>query len=437
MSIRTQFALIFLVGLFLGIVVESHVLGNFRQSQEVSLDSGTHSVGSRSATSDLPASGSEMSGSARLADAPKISVDEPSFDFGDRDTGTMVQHAFTIKNEGQGTLSIDRVLTSCSCTSANLPTKSIPPGGSVELSVKLDLGSQRGAQNRSILVQSNDPDTPNLRLALVGNAIYHVALSPSRVTLGEATAAEPFTTTVSVRADKTVGEFNVNETQTSGDNVTAEVEPLEPGKHYVVRIKVTRDGSGATSQGWVRLLTDHPGEYKLINIPILSPEQPIVSDAASTYRPPVAGPTLNASVGGTLELDGAGLDGDPLNLTNYEGKLTAVVFWASSCSACRNELGELKQLHADYRDQGFEIVGVSLDKSIERRQQFLDELQLPFKTLVSQEDGTGISFARRYSVTSIPSVVLLDRSGKIIAIDKRGDALRQEVSEHITPSDGA
>jgi thiol-disulfide isomerase/thioredoxin len=439
MSIKTQFTLLFLIGLFMGIVIESHVLSALGRSDSMPADTAGHSVGYRNEPSKMQSNVPDKALEPTLAGSPQINVDERVFDFGERDAGDIVEHAFTLTNSGTETLLIKRVLTSCGCTTAEVGSKSIPPGGSTALNVKVDLHSLRGRQNPAVLVQSNDPRTPDLQLDLRGNSIYHVDLSPPYVTLDSTEDGEPFTATVSVAADKALDSLNVQRTQTSGDNVEAELETVEEGRRYTVKVKVNPQQKPQDSPGWVRLTTDHPGEYKEINIPILTPAQLSSNGEVSKAAPPqnLGGPTLDAKVGETLELEGVDLAGGPISLSKYTGKPTAVIFWSSTCNACRGELGQLKQLHADYHDAGFQVLGVNLDKSVENRQQFLDEMALPWNTLVSKDDGTGIAFARRYKVRAIPSVVLLDASGKIIAIDKRGSALRQAVSELIDSSGGA
>ena len=444
MPLKAQFALLFAVGLLAGIVVESHVLSYFNGSATPPGSSANHHANQRSESGE-PSAASALNGGTpeqtvapTIAGNPKIEVDDRVFDFGERDAGDVVEHAFTLTNSGKETLLINRVLTSCSCTTAETTSKSIPPGGSAELNVKLDLHSLRGPQNRSVLVQSNDPRTPALQLDLKGNSNYHVNLSPPHLALSDTKGSEPFTAIVSVTADKGIDALNVEQTRTSGDNVEAELEAVEAGKRYLVKVKVKPQQEAAESQRWVKLMTDHPGEYKEINIPILTSAQLASSNGVgpSAFPPGMAGPTLDAKVGEMLELEGVDLAGAPISLTKFTGKPTAVIFWASTCNACKGELSQLKQLHADYHDAGFQVLGVSLDKSVENRQQYLNEMSLPWDTIVSKDDGMGVAFAKRYKVRAIPSVVLLDGSGKVVAIDKRGPALRQAVSELLSSAGG-
>ncbi|BBO34287.1 DUF1573 domain-containing protein [Lacipirellula parvula] len=444
MSLKAQFALLFAAGLLAGVFVESHMLSHFKQSAMASVNATDDHAGRRSDAAGSTIEDSELDNVRRqensrsLPSSPRVEIDDRIFDFGERDAGDVVEHAFKLTNSGQETLLINRVLTSCSCTTAEVGSKSIPPGGSTTLNVKLDLHLLRGPQNRSVLVQSNDPRTPALQLDLKGNSIYHVDLSPPHLALGDTKGSEPFSGIVTVTAGKGIDALNVEQTRTSGDNVEAELEAVEEGKRYLVKVKVKPQQEAAESQRWVKLMTDHPGEYKEINIPILTSAQLASSNGvgSSALPPGMAGPTLDAKVGETLELEGVDLAGAPISLTKFTGKPTAVIFWASTCNACKGELSQLKQLHADYHEAGFQVLGVSLDKSVENRQQYLNEMSLPWDTIVSKDDGMGLAFAKRYKVRAIPSVVLIDGSGKVVAIDKRGPALRQAVSELLSSAGG-
>jgi len=165
MSTKTQFTLLFFVGLFAGIVVESHVLSPLTQLRGTSMGATVHSVGYASelasaavdsqhapTLADPLPNGQERSPEPVVAGIPKIGVDQPVFDFGDRNAGELVEHSFILTNRGEGTLLIDQVKTSCGCTVAQISSKNIPPGGTANLMLKLNLHLQKGSQNRVAIV---------------------------------------------------------------------------------------------------------------------------------------------------------------------------------------------------------------------------------------------------------------------------------------------
>lgn len=105
---------------------------------------------------------------AAVVGAPKISVDNPSYDFGQVVAGLAVSHTFLLTNEGDEPLVITGVTTSCGCTTTALAKTTLAPGESVELAALVDTSGFAGAIAKTITVASNDPETSELRLALLG-----------------------------------------------------------------------------------------------------------------------------------------------------------------------------------------------------------------------------------------------------------------------------
>ena len=104
------------------------------------------------------------------AAAPKVAVDQPVYDFGEVKEGVIIQHAFVIKNVGDEPLVFTREpYTSCGCTVAALPKKTIMPGESIELMATFDSTGFGGRYVRkTIWVYTNDPETPKLILIIQG-----------------------------------------------------------------------------------------------------------------------------------------------------------------------------------------------------------------------------------------------------------------------------
>ncbi|MDW3648845.1 MAG: TlpA disulfide reductase family protein [Bacteroidia bacterium] len=119
-------------------------------------------------------------------------------------------------------------------------------------------------------------------------------------------------------------------------------------------------------------------------------------------------------------------DGETISLKDYRGKYLLVDFWASWCGPCRQENPNVRRMYAAYKDKGFEILGVSLDRNRDRWVQAIEKDQLPWKH-VSDLKQWGSLAAKTYGVHSIPYTVLLDPNGKIIAKKLRGAALEKEL----------
>ena len=115
---------------------------------------------------------------------PRIVCDEPNYDFGERDNTEFVEHDYPIRNEGTLSLEIRNVHASCGCTAVKPSQDVIPPGGEASIRARLDLRGRNGLQQKTITVQSNDPDTPTLTLQLKGTAIQPLRAQPSALFFG-------------------------------------------------------------------------------------------------------------------------------------------------------------------------------------------------------------------------------------------------------------
>lgn len=114
--------------------------------------------------------------------------------------------------------------------------------------------------------------------------------------------------------------------------------------------------------------------------------------------------------------------GNPVSVAKYKGKIVLVDFWATWCGPCLMQLPGVIDTYQKYHDKGFEVVGVSLDDNPPRLLEFIKESNMPWPEF---NDGHRFDnkLAVKYGVEQIPTNFLLDRDGKIIGKDLRGDAL--------------
>ena len=116
--------------------------------------------------------------------------------------------------------------------------------------------------------------------------------------------------------------------------------------------------------------------------------------------------------------------GADFDWASYRGKVVLVDFWATWCGPCIRELPHVKKLHEQFKDRGFEIVGISLDKDQDALQEFLARNQLPWTTLAGDETQ---ELATKYGVRGIPTMMLLDRAGKVVAVSHSSGQLVPEI----------
>ena len=124
------------------------------------------------------------------------------------------------------------------------------------------------------------------------------------------------------------------------------------------------------------------------------------------------------------------LDGKPISLADYRGKVVLLDFWAVWCGPCLGEIPRIKAVYEKYHAEGFDVIGVSLDEDAAVLREFIKEQEIPWRQILDG-DGFGGAFAKRYGIRSIPAPFLIDRVGKVISVKARGRLLEELVSSEI------
>jgi thiol-disulfide isomerase/thioredoxin len=120
-------------------------------------------------------------------------------------------------------------------------------------------------------------------------------------------------------------------------------------------------------------------------------------------------------------------EGELLKISDvHQGNVLLVDFWASWCGPCRRANPELVEIYKAYNEQGFDILGVSLDRDSASWMKAIadDELTWSHISDLKYWDSEG---AELYGVSAIPHAVLIDREGNIAAKNLSGDALRETI----------
>ena len=154
------------------------------------------------------------------------------------------------------------------------------------------------------------------------------------------------------------------------------------------------------------------------------------SELAHAYRV-TADPTL-AWVGQVLPdfSSAVDLDGEPISLADYRGKVVLLDFWAVWCGPCVAEMPNVIAVYEEYHSRGFEIIGVSFDLDETALREFIKENQLPWRQIFAGEKQSS-SVAQKYRIRGIPAQFLISREGKVISVKAGGSRLNKLVAAEI------
>lgn len=129
------------------------------------------------------------------------------------------------------------------------------------------------------------------------------------------------------------------------------------------------------------------------------------------------------------DIEFADPDGNMRRLSDLRGNVVLIDFWASWCRPCRMENPNVVRLYNQYHDRGFEIFSVSLDNSRDAWIKAIKDDKLVWPNHVSDLRGWSSAAGRLYGIQSIPSTVLIDREGKVLARNLRGQELENKLKE--------
>ncbi len=136
------------------------------------------------------------------------------------------------------------------------------------------------------------------------------------------------------------------------------------------------------------------------------------------------------SVGKVLQLAGTTVQGRPLDLRRYRGRVVLLHYWATWCQPCVQDMKTIAQLYAKYGQQGFMPVGVCLDHSKTEVQRFVSRERILWPQL-HEAGGLDGPLANQLGVLTLPTMMLLDRQGRVVNRAIHAGELETELKKYL------
>ena len=124
------------------------------------------------------------------------------------------------------------------------------------------------------------------------------------------------------------------------------------------------------------------------------------------------------------------LDGKPISLEDYRGKIVLLDFRATWSSVCLEDTPKVKKVYDAYKDKGFDIIGISLDNDEKMLRDHLKKHEIPWRQVYSGKRWDS-PIPQQYGIRNVPSGWLIDRDGTLISQQASGVMLEHLVSEAV------
>ena len=180
----------------------------------------------------------------------------PLCSFGNLGPEQTVRHTFVLTNASDRVVQIGAVRAGCGCLTTALATDSLTPGGTTELAAEMSLAGRKGYQRKTIYVESDAGPKAPLKLEFEGNVVPPIEVMPEGIHFGTQAADGDLDRDVMVMAMGNTT-FQIKKVTSSSPRFKAEVETVEAGKRYRLKVKCTGSRSPGTCTASVRVETDH------------------------------------------------------------------------------------------------------------------------------------------------------------------------------------
>ena len=121
--------------------------------------------------------------------------------------------------------------------------------------------------------------------------------------------------------------------------------------------------------------------------------------------------------------------GNKISIADLKGKVVLIDFWSSWCKPCREQIPELKSLYKKYKNQGFEIIGISLDEDKSKWLNAMAKDKQTWNNYCEFINWRSNKIATRFAIGAIPANFLIDKNGILLGQDLSVDKIRSELAK--------
>lgn len=196
--------------------------------------------------------------------APKLSVEQLEFNFGEIYQGESVAHAFQFSNQGDQPLIVTKVRSSCGCTAALASSRELAPGESGEIQANFDSTRFRGPISKTIYLYTNDSSRPVVQMFIKGTVKEMVKVTPKQLNLGSVSPGVPVVQEFTL-LNQGEQPLLLKTPTTTALELQATVENLElgAGQEAVVRVAFTPKPGQVRFSGYVLVGVENAPQREL------------------------------------------------------------------------------------------------------------------------------------------------------------------------------
>lgn len=145
----------------------------------------------------------------------------------------------------------------------------------------------------------------------------------------------------------------------------------------------------------------------------------------------LSAPVRDAGPSAMVDFSLPDLSGKQRSISEWQGKILIINFWATWCPPCRKEIPEFIALQEEYADKGLQFIGIAIEEQ-EPVSEYLKTLTMNYPILIGEDNGIALSQQLGNIINAVPFTIVVNPQGQIIH-RQPGEFSREKILEIITP----